>query len=230
MLSFDETFSALPDPQALAVRWKSAGPFPHVVIDGAFPDVLLDEALASFPAPTSPGWVRFDNEHERKLGYRHGMPIDPRLELMLARLNSWRMVEWLEKVTGIEGLVSDPWYGGGGLHLIEPGGFLDVHADFNIHPKLRLDRRLNALLYLNRGWREEWGGHLELWHRDRSVAHRIAPLYNRLVIFETSDESLHGHPQPLQSPDGVCRRSISLYFYTAPSQGVDRSFHDTLFV
>lgn len=229
MISFDQTFALLPDAGTLRERWDAATPFPHLVVDGAFPESLLDEALASFPSPDMPGWARFDNEHEKKLGYRHGMPIDPRMELILSRLNSWRLIEWLEAATGIEGLVSDPWYGGGGLHLIEPGGFLDVHADFNVHPKLHLDRRLNALLYLNRGWKEEWGGHLELWNQDRSVAHRIAPLFNRLVVFATSDDSLHGHPNPLQSPDGVCRRSISLYFYTAP-RGPQREFHDTLFV
>ena len=83
-------------------------------------------------------------------------------------MNSFEMLLWLEAVTGIEGLIPDPYFGGGGLHQIEPGGFLKVHADFNVHPKLNLDRRLNMLIYLNRDWKDEYGGHLELWERDMS--------------------------------------------------------------
>ena len=55
------------------------------------------------------------------------------------------MLEFLETLTGIDGLVPDPYFAGGGLHQIVRGGFLKVHADFNWHPKLRLDRRLNML-------------------------------------------------------------------------------------
>ena len=56
-------------------------------------------------------------------------------------------------LTGVGGLVPDPHLHGGGQHQIRPGGKLAIHADFNRHPKLNLDRRLNLLLYLNRGWR-----------------------------------------------------------------------------
>src|SRR6266436_1022806 len=72
----------------------------------------------------------------------------------------------------LDGLIPDPYFGGGGLHQIEAGGFLKVHADFNVHPKLKLDRRLNMLVYLNKDWREEWGGHLELWSRDGAACRR----------------------------------------------------------
>lgn len=211
--------------------WHGARPFPHLVVDEAFPSSLITRVLEIFPPADAEGWVRFHNEKERKLGYRHGMPLHRDLELVLARLNSWRFIEWLEQATGIEGMIADPWYGGGGLHLIEPGGFLGMHADFNVHPKMKLNRRLNALLYLNPDWQDEWGGHLELWDRsDSPAAVKIAPLSNRLVVFETTDESLHGHPHPLTSPPGVVRRSLSLYFYTAPEPGEAREFHDTIFV
>src|SRR5438034_178076 len=82
----------------------------------------------------------------------------------------------------------------------EPGGFLKVHVDFNVHPKLKLDRRLNMLIYLNKEWREEWGGDLELWDADRTMCRKkIAPLFNRTVVFSTGDSSFHGHPHPLAS-------------------------------
>ena len=48
-----------------------------------------------------------------------------------------------------------------------------------------------------------------------------APLWNRAVIFSTTDESFHGHPDPLTTPQGKFRNSIALYYYTkdAPAEG-----------
>jgi len=134
---------------------------------------------------------------------------------LLNQFNSSVFVDFLESLTGIEGLIPDPHYFGGGLHQIEPGGYLTVHADFNRHPRLQLDRRLNALLYLNQEWKEEWGGYLELW--DATMSHavvKVAPAFNRLVVFETTDFSFHGHPDPLQPPPGFHRRSLALYYYS----------------
>ena len=101
------------------------------------------------------------------------------------------------------------------MHLIEPGGFLKIHVDFNWHERLKLDRRLNLLLYLNRDWPEEYGGHLELWNHDVSrCVKRILPIFNRCVIFNTSESSHHGHPDPMKCPPGRCRKSLALYYYT----------------
>src|ERR1041385_9291271 len=112
-------------------------------------------------------------------------------------MNSFEMLLWLEALTGIEGLIPDPYFGGGGLHQIEPGGFLKIHADFNVHPKLHLDRRLNMLIYMNRDWREEYGGHLELWDAEmRKCRKRILPTFNRTVVFSTRSEE---HTSELQS-------------------------------
>jgi hypothetical protein len=220
------------DPLALRERYAAAQPFPHVALDGLFDDAVLDAVLRDFPAPDAMQWARFDNPLEKKLGYFHETATIARtIRDFLNDMNSFEMLRWLEALTGIDGLIPDPYFGGGGLHQIEPGGFLKVHADFNVHPKLRLDRRLNMLIYLNHGWRDEWGGHLELWDGAVTCVERIAPLFNRTVIFSTTDTSLHGHPHPLASPPGVTRKSVSLYYYTAGRPADERSApHDTIFV
>jgi hypothetical protein len=221
------------DARALAARYRDAQPFPHLVLDGLFDDVALGAVLAEFPAPADMQWMRFDNPLEKKLGFFHETStLSDTVRRFLDALNSFEMLLWLEALTGIEGLIPDPYFGGGGLHQIEPGGFLKVHADFNVHPKLKLDRRLNMLVYLNKDWREEWGGHLELWDRaGGACAERILPVFNRTVIFSTSDTSYHGHPDPLASPPGVTRKSVSLYYYTAGRPAEERSApHDTIFV
>ena len=107
-----------------------------------------------------------------------------------------------------------------------------MHADFNVHPKLKLDRRLNMLIYLNKDWREEYGGHLELWDQSgKTCRKRILPMFNRTVVFSTTDRSFHGHPHPLTCPPGMTRKSVSLYYYTAGRPPEERSVaHDTLFI
>jgi hypothetical protein len=218
------------DPGSLRETFRAARPFPHIVIDRLFPDDELRRLAADCPSPSAAGWRRFDNANERKLGYFHeSSDITPATRAFLEAMNGFETLLFLEALTGIEGLIPDPYFGGGGLHQIERGGFLKIHADFNVHPKLRIDRRLNMLIYLNEDWREEYGGHLELWDADLTACQqRILPIFNRTVVFATDDSSFHGHPQPLACPPSMTRKSLSLYYYTAG--GAAEPAHDTRFV
>ncbi|HJT18017.1 MAG TPA: 2OG-Fe(II) oxygenase, partial [Thermoanaerobaculia bacterium] len=221
------------DARAFRDMYANAEPFPHIALDDLFDAADLDAVLRDFPSPADMQWMRFDNPLEKKLGYFHERSkISPPVRNFLDAMNSFEMLLWLEALTGIEGLIPDPYFGGGGLHQIEPGGFLKVHADFNVHPKLKLDRRLNMLIYLNKDWAEEFGGHLELWDREgKRPVKKILPLFNRTVVFSTTDTSFHGHPHPLTSPPGVTRKSVSLYYYTAGRPQDERSSaHDTIFI
>lgn len=221
------------EPHALRDTYLSADPFPHVVLDGLFDAADLETVLADFPRPEETRWLEFDSPTEKKLGFYHERStISPRVRAFLDAMNGFEMLLFLEALTGIDGLIPDPYFGGGGIHQIETGGFLKVHADFNVHPKLKVDRRMNMLIYLNQDWREEWGGHLELWDPSATQCRkRIAPLFNRTVIFSTTDTSFHGHPHPLTSPPGVTRKSMSLYYYTAGRPEEERSApHDTIFI
>lgn len=220
------------DPHPLAARYRAGDPFPHIAIEDLFDDADLDRLVAEFPRPEATKWLRFDSPNERKLGYYHEYStITPYVRSFLDAMNGFEMLQFLETLTGIEGLIPDPYFGGGGIHQIEPGGFLKIHADFNVHPKLKIDRRVNMLIYLNRGWRDEWGGHLELWNASMTECRqKIAPAFNRTVVFSTTDTSYHGHPHPLTSPPGVTRKSVSLYYYTAGRPEEERSaVHDTIF-
>lgn len=221
------------DARTLREQYRNGDPFPHIVIDGLFDDAVLDRVVADFPRPDETRWMSFDSATEKKLGYYHEhSTISDVVRAFLDAMNGFEMLMFLEQLTGIDGLIPDPYFGGGGLHQIEPGGFLKIHADFNVHPKLRLDRRANMLVYLNRDWREEWGGHLELWNTSMTECRqRIAPLFNRTVVFSTTDTSYHGHPHPLVAPAGVTRKSVSLYYYTNGRPEEERSdAHDTIFV
>ena len=145
------------DPSLRAQAYRAGDPFPHAVLDGLFPAAVLDEVLAEFPGPGTLDWHRFNNDRERKLGMKTGDGLPSRTLGFLHFLNSAPMVRFLETLTGIQGLVPDPYYEGGGLHQILPGGYLKIHADFNWHHRLKLHRRINMLIYLNKDWKEEYG-------------------------------------------------------------------------
>lgn len=220
------------NPEGLRLSYASAVPFPHVVLDDLFPDDVLQRVVADFPKPDDPAWGRFDNLQEKKLGnYQRLFDTSEPIQGFLTALNSAEMLAFLEALTGIDGLIPDPYFGGGALHQIVRGGFLKVHADFNWHPKLRLDRRLNVLIYLNRDWRAEYGGALELWNREMTKPEKtVLPVFNRTVVFSTTDFSYHGHPHPLACPEPMTRKSVSLYYYSNGRPGEEKSPpHDTLF-
>lgn len=203
----------------IAVNYKqnytAAEPFPHVVLDDFLPEQAADALESSFPRPGAISWKDKTHEHSKKLASSREENMPPAIRQFLLQCNSSTFISFLEDLTGIAPLIPDPHYEGGGMHQIEPGGYLDVHADFNYHHVYKLDRRLNMLLYLNKNWKEEYGGYLELWDRNmKTCVKKVLPIFNRCVIFSTSDYSFHGHPVPLMCPPGETRKSLALYYYT----------------
>jgi hypothetical protein len=203
--------------EALASDYCFAEPFPHIVLDHFLPDDVAQLALDHFPRES----LRSDRVFEIGYAGQHKRQIlpaecDAQARALFHFFNSQPMLAFLEGLTTIQGLIPDPYFMGGGYHETTRGGKLGIHADFRVNEQLHLHRRLNVIVYLNREWDEAWGGALELWSRDmKQKCREVAPLFNRCVIFNTDATSYHGHPDPLMTPEGVCRRSIALYYYTA---------------
>ena len=217
--------------QSAHATYVNAQPFPHVVFDNFFDPALVESILEEFPKPDSIRWQKFDNAQEIKLASSVEASFGPATRLLLYHLNSATFLQFLTKVTGIDNLISDPLFEGGGLHQIIPGGKLGVHADFNKHRNFGLDRRLNLLLYLNKDWREEYGGHLQLWDREMTRCQaKVLPIFNRVLIFGTTDFTYHGHPDPLQCPAGMTRKSLALYYFSngRPAEEITGE-HSTIF-
>ena len=207
--------AALVRADELASAFRSAEPFPHVVLENFLPEDLAQSVVEEFPTPEEMG-IQFKSGREFKSANEDWTKMRANTRTVLGELNSGPIVEFLERLTGIAPLLTDPHLLGGGQHQIQRGGKLAVHSDFETHPRLHVRRAVNLLIYLNRDWDDEWGGRLELW--DAAMTHaveRISPVFNRAVIFTTSG-SCHGHPDPLQSPPGVTRKSLALYYYSAP--------------
>jgi hypothetical protein len=199
--------------------YLSADPFPHIVLDGFLPSAILDRVLDEFPRNDSSG-AKFYNEGyvggAGKAQYNPTFLTSTYIRNVFHFFNSEPFIEFLEGMTGIDGLIADPFFDGGGLHEISQAGKLGIHADFRIQRRLNLQRRMNVLIYLNKDWQPEWNGNLELWDRRmKGCVKKIAPLFNRCVVFNTDATSFHGHPDDLACPPGVTRKSIALYYYTA---------------
>ncbi|MEO8890557.1 MAG: 2OG-Fe(II) oxygenase [Coleofasciculaceae cyanobacterium] len=212
--------------------YQQAKPFPHIVIDDFLPEYILENILTEFPQSGDIDWQKFENKSEKKLANKHERNMGDHTRALLYQLNSSTFIEFLENLTGIKGIIPDPHFEGGGLHQIEKGGYLKMHVDFNRHTKLNLDRRLNLLLYLNKDWQEEYGGYLELWDKEITKCEKkILPIFNRLVIFTTTDFTYHGHPEPLTCPEGRTRKSLALYYYTngRPAEEISGKAHSTIF-
>jgi hypothetical protein len=195
--------------------YANASPYPNIYLDNFFEPRVLHDVLAEFPDLRHKSEIRFDSPDQVKLASRGEYRFGKVTRGFMHFLNSQPFLEFLTELTGIEALLADPYFEGGGCHEILPGGFLKVHADFNKHRRTGIDRRLNVLIYLNEDWREEYGGHFELWSRDMTRCERkVLPIFNRMAIFTTTDDSFHGHPDPLTCPPDRSRRSLALYYYT----------------
>jgi hypothetical protein len=203
--------------EELSADYCFAEPFPHIVIDNFLPLELAQGMLRHFPR------VRQESDVVFEVGYagHHKRQIVPRdcdeyCQHAFNFFNSQSFLQFLEGLSTIEALLPDPYFVGGGFHEITRGGKLGIHADFRINEALHLSRRMNVIIYLNEDWKAEYRGNLELWTRDmKLMARSIEPVMNRCVIFNTDADSYHGHPEPLNTPDEIKRRSIALYYYTA---------------
>ena len=205
--------------RSLADQYRSAKPFPHVVIDDFLDAALLKRVVENFPSIENKQY--FDRDQERlKFQYQPHEISSGLVRNLFAELNGQAFLGFLEELTGISGLLPDPYFEGGGLHETKRGGHLGVHADFNGHDRLKVERKLNLLIYLNEDWSDAYGGQLELWDQEmRDCVVRVKPVFGRAVIFNTALDSFHGHPDPLECPADRSRRSIATYYYQAPEEG-----------
>jgi hypothetical protein len=209
----------------LSSSFRTASPFPHIVLDDFLDPGTALLAMTESATVADAGWTSFAHLNERKLGHTRPEEWGPTLRAVLDELQSPRFVRFLGSLSGIEGLVADDSLAGGGLHQSQSGGFLNIHADFTVHPRHRnWQRQVNVLLYLNEEWPSGYGGDLELWSTDMKRCERVvAPIGNRVVIFRTSADSFHGHPEPLRCPEGTSRRSLALYYFTEETDPTVRS-------
>ena len=204
--------------QNYSEKFNQAIPFDHLILDNFIQDQEFINSVAEEITQIPDSDYDF-NEHYQVQIKKRGLSVmdkfPPNTKKLIQFFQSPEMIEYLQSITGIKNLLPDPELLGGGLHKMHSGGHLAIHADFNIHVNTGLHRRVNALLYLNPNWEEEWGGHLQLWDSAMNRCfEKVLPILNRLVVFRITDDALHGHPDPMTSPEEISRYSLAFYYYT----------------
>ncbi len=200
---------------SLAQDYQNAPPYPHLYFQNFLDDDIVLAMSREFPHHSEQFWIEYKHINENKAGLHVRDKLPDLIGKVVDELNSPRFVALLSKVTGIEGLLADDTIEGGGIHQAETGGFLNVHLDFTMHrmrPNWR--RRCNLIIYLNEGWKKEWGGNIDFWETDMSAVARSYPVFlNAAVLFDTTG-ALHGFPDPLTCPATTARKSMQFYYYT----------------
>jgi Rps23 Pro-64 3,4-dihydroxylase Tpa1-like proline 4-hydroxylase len=206
-----------------------ADPFPHLVIDDFFLPEVASELASAFPRHDDPAWYLDDNAIEQKLALNMWDRFPSAIYRAIWFLNRADFVAELERLTHCR-LYPDIRLHGGGLHSLSRGGKLNIHLDYSLLSKLRLERRINLIIYLTPDWQTEWGGQLQLCAHDEKssapgeVRQLIEPRFNRAILSDTTHNSWHGLPEPLVCPEGIFRNSLAVYYLcdprpTAPSRG-----------
>lgn len=203
--------------EELGLKYRSANPFPSICIDNFLTEEFLAEVISAYPdyEQAKDGNREFSGLNEnKKIQITEPEKFPEPIKRLSALLASTEFIGAIETLSGIDNLIWDPSFTGGGMHLTNSSGLLDVHVDFNFEEKLNLYRRINILIYLNEEWSESWGGNVELWDKHvKKLGQTFQPIANRCVIFTTSDFSYHG-VTPVCSPEGVSRSSFAAYYYS----------------
>ena len=191
-MNFDYSDKKLYD---LSKNYLISKPFPNIIIDDFLTQNCIKNTIEGFKKVE---WASYTHINEKKSGNKK-TKFDPLLQKTIEALNSDEFIKVLETITGIPNLIADPKLGSGGVHRSTRGGFLNIHADFTVHPyNKNWHRRVNVLIYLNDIWEDNWGGKLEFWDKSmKNCVKKISQFFNRCVIFNTDYDSYHGHPEPM---------------------------------
>ena len=202
--------------EKISTEFLNAKPFNHYVIDNFFKEDIANSIADEFYQWNDPVWSHFySNPVEVKKLLNHWDKFKKTSYLAFTFLNSNSFLDILKKITKNRELTTDIGLHGGGYHCHSKGGKLNVHLDYDTHPKLNLQRKLNLIIYVSKEWKSEWGGGLGLWsgNKDNLVCEKVIDIkFNRAVLFDTTQNSWHGLPDPINCPENVGRNSLAIYY------------------
>ena len=210
-----------------AAEWREAIPFPHFHVDDFFETDIAKQLEAEMPDFDSEIWHEYGNAIEVKKVCNNWNAFPSVTYRIFSYLNSNDFVSLLGRTLFNDDILSSDFgLNGGGWHIHSRGGKLNTHLDYSLHPKTRQQRKLNIIVYLNSSWQECWGGALGLWGNESDKApgplvKQITPKFNRAVVFDTTCNSWHGLPDPIDCPNRQFRKSLAVYYMTSPSESAD---------
>jgi Rps23 Pro-64 3,4-dihydroxylase Tpa1-like proline 4-hydroxylase len=214
--------------EKLKLDFLKSKPFNHVIIDN-----FLEPNIAEKVSNEIPDWndekawgVFYNNSIEVKKTQNHWNFFKEYTYRTFSYLNSEKFLEKLRLITDSKELIIDQGLHGGGYHCHGNLGKLNIHLDYNLHPKLNLQRKLNIIIYLSKNWKKEYGGKLELWSGSTEQAIKceknIDIVFNRAVLFDTTQNSWHGFSNTIKCPENISRKSLAIYYLQYPNDSNKR--------
>jgi Rps23 Pro-64 3,4-dihydroxylase Tpa1-like proline 4-hydroxylase len=219
----------------LSESFLQAKPFNHVVIDNFFVDSFARTIFNDMPGYEENNDAKYDNPIEKKRTIQNWTKFPKNIYKAATFLVNQEFTGYLRQLTWQNELMADFGLHGGGIHMHQTGDYLNAHLDYDIHPKLDMKRKLNLIVYLNPNWQESWGGNLGLWSHDeetgqaKDLIKSVPPLFNRAILFDTSQNSWHGVTEGIFAPEGEYRKSLAFY-YLIPTKDISNRRQKALFV
>ncbi len=211
----------------LRQQFDHAKPCRHLVLPNFLNTELATTLYEAFPSINTLNVKRKSLNEDKSEDY-HFEKWHPSFGLLRDTIAGPEFSAWISAITGVEGLHTTHDALGSGVHQGKNGSYVDVHIDVNMNPEKGLWRRINLLIYLNKNWKPEYGGDLELWNKAMTQCEATVPCdFNRAVIFYTDENSPHGY-RKIQVPEGETRKSFYTYFYTPIGEGF--RYSDSRFV
>jgi hypothetical protein len=91
-----------------------------------------------------------------------------------------------------------------------------------------MQRVANLILYINPNWKSEYGGSFGLWEHNKDTgmpesqpSKIVDCIFNRAVIFNTTQNSWHGICNDISSPENLTRNSLATYYLMPPAINAD---------
>jgi Rps23 Pro-64 3,4-dihydroxylase Tpa1-like proline 4-hydroxylase len=219
----------------LSESFLQAKPFNHVVIDNFFLDSFARTIFNDMPGYEENNDAKYDNPIEKKRTIQNWTKFPKNIYKAATFLVNQEFTGYLRQLTWQNELMADFGLHGGGIHMHQAGDYLNAHLDYDIHPKLDMKRKLNLIVYLNPNWQKSWGGNLGLWSHDeetgqaKDLIKSVSPLFNRAILFDTSQNSWHGVTEGIFAPEGEYRKSLAFY-YLIPTKDISNRRQKALFV
>jgi Rps23 Pro-64 3,4-dihydroxylase Tpa1-like proline 4-hydroxylase len=198
-------------------KFINAEPFEHIIIPNFLNEEYAEQIFNSFPTDINSGkWYKYYNPLEIKYANDDVKNMPRCIKKLFYLLSTKEITEKISTFSGIDDLERDLYLHGAGLHVHPINGKLNMHLDYEKHPFINKERRINMILYMNKDWNEEWNGDTQLWDKNMEkcvVSSHVK--FNTAIIFKTNEISWHGLPEPIKCPEGELRKSIA-YYYISP--------------
>ena len=199
-------------------------PFAHTIIENFLHDQVYIDIVCEFPDCPDDAWWKYCNPLEVKYAYDDIVNMPKNMRNFFMAMSSKKIISRMEEIFSINGLQYDPYCHGGGIHMHPRNGRLNMHLDYEKHPYINKQRRLNVILYCNDAWESSWNGDTQLWDKDLTdCCVKSYPKKNHALIFETTEDSWHGVPEKITCPDGIYRKTLAYYYISNITSSKDTS-------